>query len=72
MWREIRKEAERLGLQVEIWSPGDGATRYQFLTQDMHEIITTVGAAMARVFLRGYEAGLSARRECEAEEGDGR
>lgn len=65
MRKEIRKEAERLGLQIEIWSPGDGATRYQFLTQDMHEIITTVGATMARVFLRGYEAGLSARKNRE-------
>jgi hypothetical protein len=58
--KDIRELAQRLGLTLETWAPGDGATRYQFLNTEGWSLGIAVGARMARAFLQGYAAGVEA------------
>lgn len=60
MRRDIRELAQRLGLTLKVWAPGDGATRYQFLDKEGWSLGIAVGARMARAFLQGYAAGVEA------------
>lgn len=60
----VRDFAERLGLTVEIWRPGDGATRYRFSVPRvvngelvLWPIATARGRALALAFLQGFEWG---------------
>ena len=54
-------DAERLGLFVRTWSPGDGITRYRFFTNAKNSyhgpdngIYTALGIKEAETFLAGY------------------
>lgn len=53
--QEIKEWAHRLGLQVFIWAPGDGARRYQFVRSDGHPTRVWVGSREALAFLAGVE-----------------
>ena len=60
---ELRSRAEKLGLHVDTWSPGDGVTRYRFFAdgpRDYFEadgVYTALGHKEVKVFLRGVEVG---------------
>jgi hypothetical protein len=63
MRKDIRELAQRLGLTLNAWAPGDGATRYEFLDERGWSLGVAVGARMARAFLQGYECGYEAAKQ---------
>lgn len=62
--QQLRDAAERQGLYMRTYSPGDGATRYRF-TRDRNSgyfgpdsgIYTALGRKEANAFLEGFLAG---------------
>lgn len=57
---EIEKSAAELGLSLDLYSPGDGCTRYTF-TLKGHVIGRCLGSYEANIFLTGYAQGLAAK-----------
>ncbi len=57
---EIVKTAARLGLGVQIWAPGDGKTRYEFVGPGGSQLC--MGAREASVYLAGFEDGMTSTR----------
>ena len=60
---QVLAEAERLGLEVFMWRPGDGARRYAFGQRDENMGVvwqsnTCSGASEALAWLDGYSAAL--------------
>lgn len=53
---EIVKAAARLGLDVQIWAPGDGRTRYEFSGPGGSRLV--MGAREASIYLAGFEDGM--------------
>jgi hypothetical protein len=59
--KSLRKTADRLGVPLSTYSPGDGVTRYRFGTADYfagHALATVLGAHDAGVWLDGYGSGV--------------
>lgn len=57
---EIVKAAARVGLGVQIWAPGDGATRYEF--SGPGGSVLCRGAREASIYLAGVEDGRASLR----------
>ena len=55
---EIANMAERLGLSVQIWAPGDGVRRFEFYGPGFTSVLC-LGAREADRFLMGFAAGMS-------------
>ena len=65
--KSVRDEAERVGIAVSTWSPGDGITRYRFGTEGYDGAdgdYTALGSTQAMVYLRGYESGNTQEWQC--------
>lgn len=65
---QMEQAAERVGLYVATWAPGDGATRYRFFAEptDYHGgdgLYTALGRKEAYVFLRGVSVGRALKKE---------
>lgn len=67
----LEAEARRVGLFVDSYSPGDGVTRYRFITRSDRDyfsasgserVYTALGLKEAYTFLAGYGSGHSRRR----------
>jgi len=68
--KEVRKLAERAGVYVDTWSPGDGVTRYRvarvpgdyYSWSHNDRLETCLGARDALLFLRGVHMGRALER----------
>jgi len=81
--RDMLALAERVGVKVVTWSPGDGMTRYRFIDTrsepywdqtyfgTSHSLYTALGLREATIWLLGYAAGVQRKykREPLIEEG---
>lgn len=61
--RELIALAERYGLYIRTYSPGDGVTRYKLFERpadyfESGEVGRALGLQGARLFVHGYIAGL--------------
>ena len=54
---EIVKTAAKLGLGVQIWAPGDGTTRYEFVGPGVTSRLC-MGAREASMYLAGFKDGM--------------
>ncbi len=73
--QELEEAARRVGLFVDTYSPGDGVTRYRFITRSDRDyfsasgserVYTALGLKEAYAFLSGYGAGHSRRKRRRA------
>jgi len=51
------EDAKKLGMEVIIWCPGDGQTRYQFIRANQKDTPVLVGIREAELYLRAYGDG---------------